>query len=196
MSSATILLIEKNGSIKELTVKLSEFPNLYKKAGFTFVENFIEHYTWEVQTEDKKYSISVWGKKKGKNAKNAYQFPPPLEETNDFCGNVVLINHKGQQSLSIVEWNNIYDLLCEQVLHAAEPDEEEEEELEELEEEEDIEDDPEELLEEEEKEEETFVPTKRKSKTQAKSFTVELEEEIEDSFLDCSAELQAEEYLE
>ena len=129
--STTVVLIDKNASLKELVVKQADFPNLYKKAGFTSVENFIEHYSWDVATDKAKYSISLWGKKKGKNAKNMYAFPPPLEEANDFCGNVILVNHKGQQNLTVAEWTIIYDILCEQVLQSAPFDDDAEEDMEE-----------------------------------------------------------------
>lgn len=200
--SSSLILIDKNGTFKEIIVKLSDFHNLYKKAGFTTIDNFMEHYLWEVTTDKAKYSISLWGKKKGKNAKNVYPFPPPLEETNDFCGNVLLMNHKGQQNLTVVEWTQIYDVLCEQVLNSAGEleDEDIEEELEDdyADAADDADDDE---MDEHEEEEELYVaPTKSKKKN-AKNTSASIDDFVmmndvsEEILLDCSAELQEEEYV-
>lgn len=209
--STTMLLIEKSGTVKEITVKLSEIHNLYKKAGFSTAENFIEHYVWDIDGEanptnsldkpleglPKKYSISLWGKKKGKNAKNVYQFPPPLEETTDFCGNVILMNHKGQQNITIAEWNHIYDVLCEQVIHSTiEYDDDDavaEEEDNEEEEEEDNDDNEEE--EDEEDEITAYTTAPKHKKKNSEPIASEFIFGVEDTYLDCSAELQTEEYV-
>lgn len=200
--STTVVLIDKNASLKELVVKQADFPNLYKKAGFTSVENFIEHYQWDVATDKAKYSISLWGKKKGKNAKNMYAFPPPLEEANDFCGNVVLVNHKGQQNLTVAEWTIIYDILCEQVLQSAPFDDDAEDDLEEdyvdVAVDDYAEDDEEEHAEDDE--EEIYVtpllPKKKNSKNSHSADDFVMMNDIsEEVLLDCSAELQEEDYL-
>lgn len=201
-TAKTMVLIDKNGSLKEIQVKLADFPNLYKKAGFSNADHFIEHYTWEITTDKGKYAITVWGKKKGKNAKNTYQFPPPLEDVADFCGHCILMNQKGLQNLTVAEWNHIYDILCEQVMHTAgetfddEMEDEMDEEYDGLADEET--DEINEVNENEEDEEIYMAPTKPKRKQNKNTVaTVHdfMNDAPEETLLDCSAELQAEEYL-
>ena len=199
-SNITMVLIDKSGTLKDIVVKVSEFHNLYKKAGFSTVENFAEQYLWEITTEKAKYAISLWGKKKGKNAKNVYPFPPPLEENNEFCGNVVLMNYKGQQNLTVAEWTMIYDVLCEQILQREDEEEEDYANDDDVEDEEGDEDEGEEDDGEEEEGEEVYVtPAKSKKKNSKNNSVMDdfvmMNDVSEELLLDCSAELQEESYM-
>lgn len=193
-----MVLVDKSGTLKNISVKTADLPNLYKKAGFTSIENFQEHHTWETMVDDTKYSVSLWGKKIGKNAKNQYVFPNPFKDTKEFCGNVILMNHKGEQSLTILEWNKVMDKVCQEAIGLDQEDGNEEEDEEDEEEEyyAGEEDDPEDEEEThpEEDEEELYVASKKKKHTSAEIDFMLPAVEVEEVFLDCSAELQPEEY--
>lgn len=200
-ASTTLLLIDKSGTMKEIQVKMADFANLYKKAGFSTAEHFQEHHIWEVSTEQSKYAISVWGKKKGKNAKNVYPFPPPLDEAGCFCGNVVLLNHKGQQNLTLKEWHLIYDLLCDQAVLPDDDDldEDSDEEMEDDYELVEGDDEGDEDIESEEIEEDAYVAPKQKKKGKHNSASLEPDfmypTTLLESTMDCSAELLPDEYV-
>lgn len=197
LSSISMVLVDKNGTLKNIMVKTADFPNLYKKAGFTSIENFQEHYTWETTLEEVKYSVSLWGKKIGKNAKNVYVFPPPLKDSKDFCGHVFLMNNKGEKSLTVSEWNKIVENICQESLvdgHDEDDEEEEEEEEEYYGVEEDREEEEEEHAQDED-EEELYVASKKKKQASADTDFLLPTGDVEEVFLDCSAELQPEEYI-
>jgi hypothetical protein len=110
----TILIIEKSGSIKELNVKTYSEDELYKKAGFKTSEGFKLVTNWDVNIEDTKYFISVFGKVSGRaGQENKYEFPPPIDSTLLF-GNCVLVNQLECEPVSNLkksEWDKIYEQL-------------------------------------------------------------------------------------
>jgi hypothetical protein len=110
----SILIIEKNGNIKSLSIKTFNEAELYKKAGFKTADNFKCAITWNVDIAGIKYAISLYGKTTGKaNQENKYDFPPPVDSLL-FFNNCILINNSpvlGIQNLSIPEWGSIYDHL-------------------------------------------------------------------------------------
>ena len=109
-----LLIIDKTGSIKELTVKTYEESELYKKAGFKSEANFSRHTIWNVKTGGKEYSISVYGKTDGRaNQENKYDFPPPIDNTL-FFGSCVLVNKdEDNEAIDLTEreWEKIYEKL-------------------------------------------------------------------------------------
>ena len=110
---ASILIVQKDGNIKETTVKNVKEDELYKKAGFRSAEGFKLHASWTVNVNNKTYSIQVYGKTDGKaNQENKYEFPPPIDNTL-FFGNCLIVNKKGEEidNLTIPEWDAIYDSL-------------------------------------------------------------------------------------
>ena len=110
----SFLIVQKDGNIKETTVKNMKEDELYKKAGFRSAEGFKLHASWTVDNiNNKTYSIQVYGKTDGKaNQENKYEFPPPIDNTL-FFGNCLIINKKGEQmdNLTSSEWNAIYENL-------------------------------------------------------------------------------------
>ena len=139
--SLTILLIDKTGTLKNLTVKDYQEEDLYKKGGFKSASDFVLQTTWKsVKIEGKRYSVSVYGKTKGKaGGENKYDFPPPIDTTL-FFGTCVLVakvedKDKGEfefTHLTVDLWNKIYEKLFggfEDLVATAAEDEEEEDEL-------------------------------------------------------------------
>jgi hypothetical protein len=109
----TILSIEKSGSIKEHELKTYEESQLYKKAGFKSAEGFELQTEWGAEVNNKKYSVSVYGKTNGRaGQENKYEFPPPIDNTL-FFGACVLVNKQNGSPTSITkdEWKLVYDHL-------------------------------------------------------------------------------------
>jgi hypothetical protein len=115
MSSVTILIVEKLGNIKELTLKTYNEAELYKKAGYKTAEGFQCHAQWNVEElNGKPYGISVYGKTTGRaNQENKYEFPPPIDTTL-FFGSCVIVNKTEEgvvSNISESEWTTVYEYL-------------------------------------------------------------------------------------
>jgi hypothetical protein len=110
----TYLIVQKDGNIKETTVKQFSEDDLYKKAGFRSSDGFTLHATWPVDNVNhKNYNIQVYGKTDGRaNQENKYEFPPPIDNTL-FFGNCIILNRVGDivSDLTETEWAAIYDKL-------------------------------------------------------------------------------------
>ena len=110
----TILIVEKNANVKELTVKIYNEDELYKKAGFKTQEGFKVNATWDnIEVNDIKYSISLYGKVKGRaGQENKFEFPPPIDSTL-FFGNCIIINKQDNIPTNITakEWESVYEHL-------------------------------------------------------------------------------------
>ena len=139
--SLTIIIVEKTGVLKPLTVKEYSENTLFKKCGFKKEEGFIKHCEWNnIKFEGNKYVISVYAKEQGKaNSENKYDFPPPIDKKL-FFGNCAIVasikNEDGQTTLtnlSLPLWEKIYEKLFggfENLALTTAEDEEEEDELE------------------------------------------------------------------
>jgi len=222
--TVTVLVFEKNGTIKELTIKKFNELELYKKAGLKSSTGFNNRTIWNVDgIKGKSYHLSLFGKIDGRaNSENKYEFPPPVDNTL-FFGNCILIN-KDEDDVPInmtkKEWLEVYDHLYggfDDIGDDDDDDEEEEEEDDELprtksgyvkddfivdddEEDDDYDDDDEE---EEFDDEEEFVKPKRKKtkrikitkKTKPALVNNFVESEKQSIYLECTGELSEEEYL-
>lgn len=109
-----ILIIEKNSTIKPLSVKTYDEARLCTKAGFKSAEGFKCHHTWAVKLNDRAYNVSLYGKTNGAaRFENKYDFPPPADNLL-FFGNCVLVNktQSGEvEDITPDEWNQIYEKL-------------------------------------------------------------------------------------
>jgi hypothetical protein len=109
-----IMVIDKNGNIKETNIKEYKENELFKKANFKSSEGFLLQTTWDVLIDDRNYHISLYGKTNGKaGQENKYEFPPPIDSVL-FFGGCVLINESKSGSildLRVSEWHSIYDKL-------------------------------------------------------------------------------------
>jgi hypothetical protein len=107
-----IVVVEKLGSIKTISLKLTDTPaDLYKKAGLKIATDFILHHTYEIKSE---YYVELYGKITGKaGQENKYDFPPPMDNTL-FFGNCILIckDQRGNMiDMTHTEWIKIYEHL-------------------------------------------------------------------------------------
>jgi hypothetical protein len=109
-----VLVIDKSGNLKEVSIKSYNEEDLYKKAGFKVTEGFHCHTKWTVKIEEKTYNILLYAKSKGKNGQeNKYDFPPPVDRTI-FYGSCLLVNTTDDniaEDLRESEWEMIYEKL-------------------------------------------------------------------------------------
>jgi hypothetical protein len=111
--SVQILIVEKTGELKEQKIKWNGTENLYKKAGFKTDKDFKVLTKWNLIANHKKFNIEVYGKMSGRaGQENKYDFPPPIDKDLLF-GNALIINKSEGSvvSLSINDWNAIYEKL-------------------------------------------------------------------------------------
>ena len=60
---ATIVIVEKNGDLKETSFRSENPDDLYKKAGLKTATGFAIHSVWNVELSNKKkYNIVLYGK--------------------------------------------------------------------------------------------------------------------------------------
>ena len=77
----SIVLIDKNSSIKQTRVKNLTKDTLYKKCGFKVSGGFELRTTWKVNIEDDNMNIELWSRDYGKvGTENKYDFPPPVDK--------------------------------------------------------------------------------------------------------------------
>jgi len=110
-----IVIIEKNGSMKQINIKSFAETDLYKKAGFKTQKFFDCQTIWNVELHKKRYSIHLYAKNQGRaGQENKYEFPPPVDNGLYF-GSCVLVFKPSDtpdiQDLTIGEWKNIYQHL-------------------------------------------------------------------------------------
>ena len=134
-----IIIVERLGSLKLLSIKDFKLEDLHKKCGFKKSQDFIKQIEWNVKCDGKKYLIQVFAKTDGRaNSENKYDFPPPID-TKLFYGSCAVVGQikkedgtKSYINLSIPFWNKIYEKLFggfEDLATTAKEDEEEEDEL-------------------------------------------------------------------
>jgi hypothetical protein len=134
-----IIIVERLGSLKLLSIKDFKLEELYKKCGFKKSEDFNKQTEWSVKINGTKYMVQVYAKADGRaNSENKYDFPPPID-SKLFYGSCALVGYvknndgtKTLTNLTIQLWNKIYEKLFggfEDLVATAKEDEEEEDEL-------------------------------------------------------------------
>jgi hypothetical protein len=134
-----IIIVERLGSLKLLSIKDFKQEDLYKKCGFKKSEDFVKQTEWNIKLNGTKYIIQVFAKTDGRaNSENKYDFPPPID-TKLFYGSCAIVGQiknsdgtKMYTNLSLPIWNKIYEKLFggfEDLAATAKEDEEEEDEL-------------------------------------------------------------------
>ena len=137
-----IIIVERLGSLKMLSIKDFKQEDLYKKCGFKKGEDFNKQTEWSVKISGTKYIIQLYAKTDGRaNSENKYDFPPPVD-TKLFYGSCALVGQiknadgtKVLTNLTLGIWNKIYEKLFggfEDLVATAKEDEDEEDELSEM----------------------------------------------------------------
>ena len=135
-----IIIVERLGSLKTLSIKDFKHEELYKKCGFKKSDDFMKQTEWNVKSDGKKYLIQVFAKTEGRaNSENKYDFPPPIDNKL-FYGCCAIVAHikngdgsKLYTNLSLPMWEKIYEKLFggfEDLGATAAEDDNEEDELE------------------------------------------------------------------
>ena len=132
--SVSIILVEKNTTLKTLTVKDFKESELFKKCGFKKSEDFKKHTQWNLKHKGDIYEISVYGKTIGRvNNENKYEFPPPIDNMLFFGSCCIIAKKLGKvESLSLELWEKFYEKLFggfEDLALTSMADEEDEDEL-------------------------------------------------------------------
>jgi hypothetical protein len=111
----TVLIINKDGTIKELKIKTYCEESLFKKVGLKSSVDFKLQHTYQILLGDDTHSVSVFGKTSGKSiCVNKYDFPPPIDKTL-FYGSCILVKNcivtNAKYDLNLELWNNMYSEL-------------------------------------------------------------------------------------
>lgn len=111
----SIIIVEKNGDLKSLSIKSYNEAELFKKAGFKVETNFKCHANWKLNISNTKVTIYMYAKSVGRaGQENKYEFPPPISDTL-FYGNCILLgkytNTDEIYPLTINEWKYCYEHL-------------------------------------------------------------------------------------
>ena len=109
-----IILVNKNASLTEKSVKNFELSTLYKKCSLKSEANFEKRHTWNVDG----FFYSVYAKDNGRsNSENKYDLPPPVDEELYF-NTMAIIKHtetdatnKTVTDLIMSEWDKVYEKL-------------------------------------------------------------------------------------
>lgn len=113
-SKLSFVIVEKTGSLKEVSVKEITVEEMYKKCGFRKGDDFECRTTWEnVEVGNTKHSIQLWARSEGKaNMENKYDFPPPVDTTL-FFGNCALVQVKNDKYVNLSKdlWLKVYEVL-------------------------------------------------------------------------------------
>ena len=117
-----IIIVEKTGQFKILSIKDYKESELFKKCGFKQSEGFKKQHQWTIKIDGVYYIVSVFAKTDGRaNSENKYDFPPPID-TKLFFGNCAIIaikqyvkeNNDSLSSyinLTIELWEKMYEKL-------------------------------------------------------------------------------------
>ena len=134
-----IIIVERTGTLKLLSIKDFKEDELFKKCGFKKAEDFLKQTEWTSKYDGKKYYIQVFAKSEGRaNSENKYDFPPPIDNKLFFgcCAIVAYFKNtdgtKTYTNLSLQLWEKIYLKLFggfEDLVTTAAEDENEEDEL-------------------------------------------------------------------
>jgi hypothetical protein len=133
----TLLVVEKNGDIKESEMKKDAITpdELAKKCKFKKYEGFCKRAEWGYNIQNFKIFVEMWAKDDGiANQENKYEFPPPLDHDLYF-GACILIAHDSKNNyIDLTEslWDKIYEHLFggfESLVSTLDDDDYEEDEL-------------------------------------------------------------------
>ena len=109
----SLILIEKTGKLKSIKMDGLDIPDLCKKCGFKSIDGFSHAHTWAVSFNEIEYKLCLYGKTEGRaNSENKYEFPPPMDNTL-FFGSCVVINMENDvaSDMSVKEFEDIMEHL-------------------------------------------------------------------------------------
>ena len=111
-----VVVVNKGGDLKDVTVKDFDISNLYKKCGFRKAEGFeLRHKFEKVKVNGERYDVHVYSRNNGKSGtENKYDMPPPID--NDlYFGNFALVrwcrDEEDYVDLTVDDWKKVYNKL-------------------------------------------------------------------------------------
>jgi hypothetical protein len=111
----SIIIVKKNASLQNLSIKDFKEDDLFKKCGFKKADGFKKQTVWNINHNGINYSIVIYGKNVGRaNNENKYEFPPPVDTQIFFgCCCIVAVNKTDDKpiSLTLKNWELIYEKL-------------------------------------------------------------------------------------
>lgn len=111
----SIIIVKKNASLQNLSIKDFKEDDLFKKCGFKKADDFKKQTVWNIKHDGINYSIVMYGKNTGRaNNENKYEFPPPVDTQLFFgCCCIVAVNKTDDKpvSLTLKNWELIYEKL-------------------------------------------------------------------------------------
>ena len=127
----SVLLIEKNGTIKEQKIKTFDKSDFYKKCGFKKPDNFEERAVWKKKVGDDLVNVTLYAKDTGRAGfENKYDLPPPVDSAL-FFGTMLIAGEDAEldkpYSLTTAMWEKIYEKLFGGFEDITQTDDEEEE---------------------------------------------------------------------
>jgi hypothetical protein len=131
----SIVIVEKNGDLKDQEYKSSTLDELYKKCSFKKADGFgkVSEWTYSKKGENM-MTVELWARHDGQaNQENKYDFPPPADSSLIF-GNCALLARDSNNivDLTVEKWNKVYEHLFggfETLADNEDEDDEEEDEL-------------------------------------------------------------------
>jgi hypothetical protein len=213
----TIVIVESNGTLKDVKLKTLSDADFNKKTGLKMSD---VQTNWNITIGNKVYDIALYGKLAGKAGKeNKYEFPPPID-TELYFGKCAIVNKDGD--ISVAEWGRIYEKLYggfddideedsdedEEDLDGVvltksgyvkddfviDDDEEEDDEEEEEEEEEEIESSDDDVITSSKSKKKKPIKVSKKIAIKSRSL-VNKASSLEPTYLDCTTELEEEDYI-
>jgi hypothetical protein len=110
----SVVIVEKNGDLKESKIKNIQSDMLYKKCGFKNDNSFDMKTCWRVRLNGEMHIIHLYAKSEGRaNTENKFDFPPPID-SDLFFGNCLLARVDDSNSFldfSLEMWKNVYEKL-------------------------------------------------------------------------------------
>ena len=111
----TLIIVDKNGTLKTSSIKEYKEEDLFKKCGFRKADGFNKDTEWKLKIDGTSYIVKLYGKTTGRaNSENKYDFPPPSDNTL-FFGSCLLIGFQKTETtpcdLSLELWEKMYEKL-------------------------------------------------------------------------------------
>jgi len=131
-----VLIIQKDGNMKELNVRDFNTEELYKKCGFKKDTDFECRTTWNNKSKKFNFNnVQLWAKNSGKaGTENKYDLPPPIDNELFFGSMAIIAYDDNDEPCNMHEelWEKYYEHLFggfEDLATTAAEDENEEDEL-------------------------------------------------------------------
>jgi hypothetical protein len=132
----SIVIVEKNGDLKDQEYKSLNTNELYKKCSFKKADGFGKLAEWTYSKKgENMITVELWARNDGQaNQENKYDFPPPADSELFFgsCALLARDSNMNMIDLTVEKWNKVYEQLFggfETLADNEDEDDEEEDEL-------------------------------------------------------------------